>query len=88
MAQDVVRALAVEQRKRLVASLLQFAESQPWYKQLPHEDRKALRDKVLDSVGSYHDFMLDVIKVRGETFEQSEEGLRLLHAIHAAVRSG
>ena len=86
MAQDVIRALAVEQRKRLVASMLQFVEEQPWYGQLAHNDRKALRSKVLDSVGTYYDFMRDVIKVRGEDYVQSEEGLKLLRAIHAKVR--
>jgi len=61
MSQDFVRNLAVEQRKRLVGSLMEHLERHV-YPVLPPDQRTALRQKVLASVGAYHDFILDVLK--------------------------
>jgi hypothetical protein len=61
MSQEFVRNLAVEQRKRLVGSLMEHLERNV-YPVLTPEQRTAVRQKVLSSVGAYHDFMLDVLK--------------------------
>ena len=58
---DFVRNLLIEQRRRLVGSLMDHMEKQV-YPSLTMEQRKALREKVLSSVGSYHDTCLDILK--------------------------
>lgn len=82
--QDLVRDLAVEQRRRLVGSLMDFVERQV-YVYLPEENRRALRDKVLASVGVYHDFMLDVLRATvTDDVVTNEEAIVLLRSIHQA----
>lgn len=61
MSQEFVRNLAVEQRKRLVGSLMEHLERHV-YPTLTRDQQQALRTKVLASVGAYHDFILDVLK--------------------------
>lgn len=78
---DLARSLAIEQRKRLVASVMQYLEEEV-YPHLPPEKRRPLRTKVLDSIGTYHDFVLDVIKVNDADAIQNDEVLRLLRLIH------
>ena len=85
MPVDLARSLAIEQRKRLVGSLMGFLEDEI-YPHLPVPVRKELRDKVMDSTGTYHDFVLDVLKVNREDVIQNEETLRLLQLIHASQR--
>lgn len=58
---DFVRGLLVEQRRRCVGSLMDYLERNV-YQHLPAEERRALREKVLSSVGTYHDTCLDVLK--------------------------
>lgn len=78
---DLARDLAIEQRKRLVASVMEYLEREV-YPHLPPPKRAPLRTKVLDSIGTYHDFVLDVLKVNREDVIQNDEALRLLQAIH------
>lgn len=78
---DEVRDLIIEQRKRLVASLLSEAESSL----KPHVSQPqwmAFRSKVLDSVGTYHDFILDVLKVSRKNGVLNEEAIRLIKSVH------
>lgn len=58
---EFVRNLLIEQRKRLVSSLMEYSERNV-YPRLNDAERKALRDKVLASVGVYHDTCLDILK--------------------------
>lgn len=82
---DFARNLAIEQRKRLVGSLMDFIEKQV-YPHLPSEKKKELRDKVLSSVGAYHDFVLDVFKASvNDGTMTNEVALELLRDIHSAV---
>lgn len=80
---DIVRSLAVEQRKRLVASLMSHAEQSSWWSKLSSIEQRELRKKVLDSVGTYHDFILDVVKVSGEDSMVNEQALGLIQQVHA-----
>lgn len=83
---DPVRELVGEQRKRLIASILQHAEREV-YPSLTPEQRSAFRTKVLESVGVYHDLVLDVIKVSNRDTVMNEEAVTLLRQIHRAVSS-
>lgn len=86
---EFVRQLATEQRKRLVGSLMDHMEKRV-YPYLPGEERTALRQKVLQSVGAYHDFILDCLKASindGTTSNEAAlELLRDLHTGQAALR--
>lgn len=86
MSDDIIRRLAVEQRKRLVAGIMGSVESSPWWSKLQQSEQRALREKVLASIGNYHDFMLDVIKVGGEDSIRNEYAVELLEAIHNGQR--
>ena len=88
VADSQVKKLAVEQRKRLIAGLLNAVESTPWYKQLNEAQRREYRGEVMTRVGIYHDFMLDVIKVASDDDAVvNERALELLEQVHAGQRS-
>lgn len=61
MSQEFVRNLAVEQRKRLVGSLMEHLERNVW-PHLTKDQQVATRSKVMASVGAYHDVVLDMLK--------------------------
>lgn len=83
---DEVRELIVQQRGRVVAGILQHAE-RSFYDRLSPAERTQFRQKVLDSVGVYHDLVLDVLKVqRKSSTVINEEVLPLLRAIHREIR--
>lgn len=84
--QGLVMALLVEQRKRLVAALLQHCENAAWYRHLSEGERQALRQNVLSSVGVFYDLMRDVIKVTRDDSLRNEEALNLLRRVHESQR--
>lgn len=80
---DFARSLAIEQRNRLVGTLLGYLEKEI-YPALPQHKRKEIREKVLASTGVYHDFVLDCLRAStGVGGVTNDEALRLLHAIHS-----
>lgn len=86
MSDDITRRLAVEQRKRLVASIMNFAEGARWWRSLSRDEQIAFREKVLNSVGQYHDFILDVIRVGNEDTIRNEQALELIQQVHTSQR--
>jgi hypothetical protein len=82
---DIIRRLAIEQRKRLVASILGHAERE-LFPQLTPVQQRQLRDKVLSSVNAYHDFMLDVIRVGADDGVRNTLAIDLLQQVHASQR--
>jgi hypothetical protein len=60
-AGSYAQKVAVEQRKRLVGSVMAMVERDV-YPHLPADVRTAFRNKLLQSVGVYHDFVLDSLK--------------------------
>lgn len=80
---DIIRRLAVEQRKRLVASVMQHLETEV-FPHLSEAQARATRDKVVGSVNAYHDFILDVLKVNREDSVRNEESLRLIRQVHSS----
>jgi len=88
MMTDVSRNMLMEQRRRLVGSVMEYVEKNI-YKYLPEDERKKLREKMLASIGVYHDVMLDLVRALAGTDEAvvNEHALLLLQQIHAEVRS-
>lgn len=77
-----VKNLAVEQRRRLVASIMECFEKKV-APTIPMGQRnqvaKEFRDKVMQSVGQYHDFVLDCLKASiNDGSIVNEEALTLL----------
>lgn len=82
---EMIRNLAVEQRKRLIARLLGNLERSV-YDRLSPAEQQELRQEVLDAVGVYHDFILDVFKVSKEDVIRNEAALELIQQVHDGQR--
>jgi hypothetical protein len=85
MASDFVRNLLIEQRKRLVGSIMLHAEKN-LYGSMSTAQQRAFREKVLSSVGAYHDTCLDILKASVDDGSiVNAEALTLLTEIHRVV---
>ena len=86
MASEFVRNLMIEQRKRVVGSIMSHAEKNI-FPSLSVPQQRAFRDKVLSSIGAYHDTCLDVLKASvDDGFVVNTEAIDLLRNIHAEVK--
>lgn len=83
---DVWRTFAGKQRERAVASILGHCERSPWWRELTPDQRRALRDKVLASVGVYHDVVLDLLRSIDDQSLGNPEVVRILDLVHASQR--
>lgn len=83
---SMVRRLAVAQRKRLIASILNEIENSDWYTELTDVEKRVLRDKVLNSINTYHDFILDIINVGEDDYTRNAHALTLIEQIHQSQR--
>ena len=81
MADDLARQLLGSQRRRLVARLLGSVEREFDVTSAPPE----LRTEVMDAVGVYHDFVLDLVGARDDGVLRNEHAMRMLAEIHAEV---
>lgn len=77
---DFATKLAGEQRGRLVASILSHAEREI-YPKLSAAECKAFREKVLSSVGVYHDFVLDCLHAASDGAVVNEDAMLVLRSI-------
>lgn len=75
---SVIKRLAIEQRRRLIASVMNAVESE--------QDVARRRERVIGSINVYHDFLLDIIKVGDEDGIRNEEALALIAQVHASQR--
>lgn len=82
---DMMMRLVSEQRKRCLGAVLGSAESSPWWKRLTREEQIAYRQRVIDSVGTFYDFVRDVVKVGDDDMLRNEHALELLERIHTQV---
>jgi hypothetical protein len=86
MASEFVRNLLIEQRKRLVGSIMLHAEKN-LYPSMSVTQQRAFREKVLASVGAYHDTCLDILKASvNDGSVVNAEALELLRDIHTKVK--
>lgn len=83
---SMVRRLAIAQRKRLIASILNDIENSEWYTELTDVEKRALRDKILSSINTYHDFILDVINVGEDDYARNAHALDMIAQVHASQR--
>jgi hypothetical protein len=82
-----VRNLLTESRKRLVGSLMSYVE-QNVYPSLNPKQRDELRQKVLTSVGAYHDACLDIVKASvNDGVISNEYLLQAIYDMHDEIRS-
>ena len=86
MSNEFVRNFAIEQRKRLVGSIMTHAE-RSLYPHLPPEVQREFRDKVMAAVGAYHDATLDMLKASiSDGSVVNERALELLQEIHTGTQ--
>jgi len=92
MSQEFVRNMAIENRKRLVAGMMDHFEKfiAPLIRdeKVRETARLAYRQRLMAGVGQYHDFVLDCLKASvatGDGGVVNEEALRLLQQVHAGV---
>jgi hypothetical protein len=77
------REFLTNTRRRVTGGLLGYVQSQQWYRSLPRAQQMELRQKVLDSIGIYHDTVLDVIKaLDGAGGETNDAALELIREVH------
>lgn len=74
--------LMVEQRKRMVAGIMNHAEKSGWWAKLRPEEQRAFRGKVLDSTGVFTDLCRDLVKVTGAGSAVNDEALELIREVH------
>lgn len=82
---DLMARLLVEQRKRLVASIMGYAERNV-FDRLSVPEQKAFREKVLSAIDVYSDFVRDMIKVGHAETLVNEETLRVIQLVHESQR--
>lgn len=85
---EFIKNLAIEQRSRLIGSIMGYAERRV-YRHLPDDVKAEFREKVLQAVGQYHDFILDCLKASVNTGTESvvnEEAIRLLRDVHQRMK--
>lgn len=80
-----VRNMLIEQRKRLVGTLMRYMENEI-YPKLTEAERRELRKRVLTAVDSYHDVCLDMLKASVEDGSVlNDEAARLLARLNTEV---
>lgn len=85
MANEFVRNLLVEQRKRAIGSILGHFDRE--FSASPMRQRQEFREKVLAAVGVYHDTCLDILKASvDDGIVPNAEFLEKLTEIHADVK--
>jgi hypothetical protein len=84
MASDPVVAIVGEQRKRLIGAILGHAEREI-YPSLTVAQQQAFRAKVLGAIGSFSDFVIDVLRGTSQGQWVNDDAMRLLAEISAQV---
>lgn len=77
----VVRLLS-EQRRRCLATILNSAESSPWWGRLTEAQQNAFRDQVRSSLNIFYDLTRDLIKVTEDDGVRNDLALDLIRAMH------
>lgn len=84
---DQIRALLSEQQRRLVATVMSTVEPaiRP---RVSQGEWASIRRRLMDAIGSYHDLVLDAMRVRDTGVLRNDavaEVLAALHRIEQAV---
>lgn len=75
-------------KDRALGSILGHAERSDWWKAMDRSGQEALRRKVMDALGEYHDSVLDLVKAEDQTVVRNEEVVTLLNRIDSHMRQG
>lgn len=86
MTEGIVNRLLVEQRKRMVASIMGGAEQSRWWSRLSAEEQQTYRLKVRESTGVFYDFCRDIIKCGEEDSAINERAVQLIESVHQSQR--
>ncbi len=87
MSDDRMKRLLIEQRRRMVATILGHAEREV-YAYLSPEEQRAFRKKVLDALDAYHCLMLDIVGASHDENTLIEaETLELLRDVRDELRN-
>lgn len=80
---EYARRVATNARQRCVASIMGYAEKN-LYPRLTHPQRQELRDKVLQSIGAYHDSVLDLLhaSIDDGSLKVNQAAIEALARIH------
>ena len=85
MSNEFARNLLVEQRRRLVGTLMAYCE-QNIYPLLSEPEQRELRKKVLTACAQYHDVCMDMLKASvNDGSVVNEDALRMSASIHRKV---
>jgi hypothetical protein len=78
----VVLRLLAEQRKRCLATILNAAESSPWWSRLSDTQQNAHRDQVRAALAVFYDLTRDLVKVTEDDSMRNDLALELIRSIH------
>lgn len=78
----VVRLMA-EQRKRCLATILNSAESSPWWSHLTSHQQDTYRDQVRQALAIFYDLARDVLKVSEDDTMRNDLALDLIRSVHS-----
>lgn len=82
-----VRNMLIEQRKRLVGTVMTYVEKEV-YPKLTEQERRALRKRMLTAIDSYHDVCLDMLKASvDDGLLLNDEAARLLARLNTEIAS-
>lgn len=85
---DFVKNLLGENRKRLLGSLMSYMEINI-YPKLSDQEKSELRNKILQSIGNYHDACLDITKASVvDGFISNELVLEAIADMHRDLKRG
>lgn len=83
---DPVVTIVGEQRRRLVGAILGHAERE-FYADLTPVQQQAFRAKVLASVGSFGDFVIDVVRGISQGSYVNDEVIKMFAEINSQLRN-
>lgn len=85
-SESQVLRLITERRRRLVATVMGYAEREI-FEQLSDAQQADFRRKIIGAIDDFADLMRDVIKVTSEESVVNDHALRLLEQIHDSQRA-
>lgn len=86
MAESQMLRLLTERRRRLVASIMGYAERE-LFDQLSTKQQQDFRRKTLTSIDEFCDLIRDVIKISTQDAAVNDHALELLESLHDGQRA-
>lgn len=83
----MVKRLIIEKRKRVIATILGHAERE-FLKtgKISRDEFETFRSATLLAIDTWHDLMLDILKISDEDMMRNEHAVELLERVHASQR--